>query len=123
MQSSSPDLLQAIQTQPVQPWVEGPSYSSVQGCMASPILAMAMLRVWVAAPKLLLTLMFQSLHLREPCREPSSALEGGLLPYSWEKAVGMRFVPAAFCTASDHLYQSKACPSLYQAKKDLLIVL
>lgn len=70
--------------------------------LASPFtIAMAMLSGWVAAPKLLLILMFQSLDLKELCKNPSSALQGGLLPCSWETIVGMSFAIAAFCTASD----------------------
>lgn len=73
--------------------------------LASPsVPAMAMLSKWVAAPKLLLILMFQSLYLKQPCKEDF-------------------FVAAAFRIASDHLNQSKACQSLYQAKEELLIVL
>lgn len=58
----------------------------------------------------LLIVMFQSLDLRESCKEPSSALQKGLLQFSWEMTVGLTFVVATFCTASDCLSESKACP-------------
>lgn len=136
MQSSSPGTKQAVLTYLKTTYHHSLGYCLAEGCSYSSTQCFKALHIWPH----LLSLLWPcsegvgscsqafinpdvSVLRAWPRKEPSSILQGGLLPCSWEKTVGTSFVAATFCTASDYLRQSKACPLLHQAKQDLLAVL